>query len=185
MASSEITIPPRRPEDLPALSAALIEQQPETRYPFRSPLPIPVEDFLHAHDAVRAWTAELDGRPAGHVCRTGPAHGFPDAELLNEVCASDYRCEVDELTWINSLFVAARARGNGAGRRLLATAVEDARTGGARPCLEVLPVHPAAIGLYLADGWQVVHRFRPHWLHAPAGEGAPDVHVMIHAGSAA
>jgi len=180
----DIRIRPREASDLPALSTVLMEQQPETRYPFRSPLPIPVEDFLHAHDAVRAWTAELDGRPVGHVCRTRPAHGFADAELLNEVCAGEYRCDVDDLTWVNSLFVATEARRTGAGRRLLEAAVDDARTEALRPCLEVLPVHPAAISLYLASGWQIVHRFRPHWLHAATEPDAPEVHVMVHGPSA-
>lgn len=184
MTPSDIRIRPRESADLPPLGAALLEQQSQTRYPFRDPLPIPVEEFLHAHDAVRAWTAERDGRPVGHVCRTGPAHGFPEAELLNEVCAAEYRCDVDDLTWVSSLFVAADTRGTGAGRRLLETVVEDARTADLRPCLEVLPVHPAALSLYLANGWQLVHRFRPGWLDAAAADDGPDVHVMVHGPSA-
>lgn len=184
MAPAEIRIRPRERGDLPALGEALLEQQPATRYPYRDPLPMPVEEFLHAHDAQRAWTAELDGRPIGHVCRTGPAHGFPDAELLNEVCATDYRCETSELTWVRSLFVAGDVRRRGTGGRLLDVAVGDARAEGLRPCLEVLPVHPAAIGLYLASGWQVVHRLRPAWLRGAAGDAGPDVHVMVHGPSA-
>lgn len=180
MVMSEVLIRPREPADLPALGAALLEQQPETRYPFRDPLPMPVEDFLHARDAVSAWTAELDGHPVGHVCRVGAARGFPEAQVLNDVCAAAHRCDVDDLTWVSSLVVGAGARGRGTGRRLLETVVADARANGLSLCLEVLPLHPAAIALYRASGWQVVHRFRPGWLQGREGDDAPDVHVMVH-----
>jgi GNAT superfamily N-acetyltransferase len=167
------------PADIPALAEALLEQQSETRYPFRDPLPVPVEGFLHAHDAVNAWTAELEGRPVGHVCRLGPARGFPAARLLNEVCARAHGCDSDDLAWVSTLFVAAGARGLGIGRRLLDVVVDDAATAGLRPCLEVLPTHPGAMSLYLASGWRVVHRLRPDWLRAVVGEQGPDVHVMV------
>lgn len=181
--SEVVRIRPREAADLPALGVALLEQQPETHYPFRNPLPMPVEDFLHARDALSAWTAELGGRPVGHACRVGAARGFPEAELLNDVCAGAYGCAAGDLTWVSSLFVGADARGRGAGRRLLETVVEDARANGMRPCLEVLPLHPAAIALYLSSGWQVVHRFRPAWLQGPAGDQAPHVQVMVHVGA--
>lgn len=60
-----LTIRARRPADVPALADVLLAQQAGSRYPFRDPLPVPVEEFLHADDAVRAWTAELDGRRVG------------------------------------------------------------------------------------------------------------------------
>lgn len=179
MATPQVHIRPRAPKDLPILGAALLEQQPLTRYPFRDPLPVPVEEFLHGHDAVRAWTAELEGRAVGHVCRVGPARGFPEADLMNDVCADAHGCQVAELTWVSSLFVAATARGLGAGRRLLTTVVEEARTHGLRPCLEVLPIHPAAISLYRASGWRVVHRLRPEWLRAVSDDESEQVHVMV------
>jgi GNAT superfamily N-acetyltransferase len=169
----------RRPADLPVLAAALLAQQSGTRYPFRDPLPVPVEDFLHARDAVGAWTAELRGRAVGHGCRTGPAEGHPQADLLNEVCAQAHGCEVRELTWVSAFFVAAEARGLGIGRRLLDVVVGDALGNGLRACLEVLPTHPAAVSLYRAAGWRVVHQFRPDWLQDAAGDQGPDVQVMV------
>src|SRR5690606_8549820 len=75
----EVRVRPRRAADLAPLGEALLAQQPGSRYPFRNPLPAPVAEFMHFPDAAAAWTAELDGRPVGHVCRTGPVHGFPDA----------------------------------------------------------------------------------------------------------
>lgn len=179
MPASEVRVRTREPADLSALEAALLAQQPETRYPFRDPLPVTVEDFLHARDAVRAWTAELAGQPVGHVCHTGPASGFPGADLLNEVCARAHDCDTSELAWVSTLFVASEARGLGIGRRLMEVAVDDVLSGGRRPCLEVLPTHPAAISLYAATGWRAVHRSRPDWLRAVVGADGPDVHVMV------
>lgn len=175
----EVRIRARRPSDVPALAAALLAQQSQTHYPFRDPLPVPVEDFLHARDAIKAWTAELDGRPVGQVCRVGPAGGFQAADLLNEVCSRAHGCARSELAWVSTLFVATEARGRGLGRRLMEVVVGDLRRSGLHPCLEVLPTHPAAKSLYLAMGWQVVHRLRPDWLTAVAGAEGPEVHVMV------
>jgi GNAT superfamily N-acetyltransferase len=177
--AAEVLIRRREPTDIPALATALLAQQSETRYPFRDPLPVEVEDFLHARDAVKAWTAELAGQPVGHVCRTDPASGLPTADLLNEVCARAHGCDTKQLAWVSTLFVTAQARGLGIGRRLMAVVVDDVLRAGLHPCLEVLPTHPGAMSLYLATGWRVVRRLRPPWLRAVVGEVGPDVHVMV------
>jgi len=161
------------------LARVLREQQSETQYPFRDPLPIPVDQFLHAEDALAAWTAELDGLPVGHVCRTGPPAGSPDARRLNEACAEAHGCEVAELGWVSTLFVRSDVRGCGVGQRLLDAVVTDIRAAGLRPCLEVLPVHPAAVvTLYRRGGWSYVLSLRPDWLRDAADEAGPDVVVM-------
>jgi GNAT superfamily N-acetyltransferase len=165
---------PRVRADLPALERVLMEQQAETRYPFRDPLPIPFEEFVHADDALGAWTAVLDGEVVGHVCHTGP--GLAE---LDEPAADAHGCAVSELGWVSTLFVGSATRGLGVGRLLLATAVADLRARGLRPSLEVLSVHPAAVGLYAATGWREVHRLRPQWLLDAAGDDAPDVAVMV------
>ncbi len=174
----ELRIRPRRPEDVPALTEVLWEQQPTSRYPFRNPLPIPVEQFLHVDDAVAAWTALLDDRPVGHVCRTGPPTGFAGAEEMNAACATAHGCEVEDLAWVSTLFVGLGTRGLGVGRRLVETVVADIRVTGQRPCLEVLAVHPAAVALYESSGWQPVLRTRPGWLDG-ATDDVPDVQVMV------
>lgn len=174
-----VLVRPRRPEDIPALSGVLLAQQPTSRYPFRDPLPVPVEQFLHAQDAVAAWTAELDGRPVGHVCRLAPPRGHAEAARMNEACAQAHGCAVDDLGWVATLFVGTEARGLGVGRALLDTVVAEIRRAGLRPCLEVLPVHATAAALYEAAGWLDVLRIQPAWLQqAPGGEDL-DVRVMV------
>ena len=151
MTPGDVRVRLREPEDVPGLAATLLAQQPGTRYPFRDPLPVPVEDFLHASDAVRAWTAELAGRPVGHVCHVGPARGLAAADVLDDLCARAHGCEVGRLAWLSALFVAPEARGVGLGRRRLAAVVDDA----------------VRCGL------------RPDWLREAAGEEGADVQVMV------
>lgn len=165
----------RVPDDIPGLAQALWAQQPESSYPFRSPLPIPVEDFLHASDSLGAWVADVEGRPVGHVCLVGVEPGTPDPWGLLAVCAREHGCRPDELAWVSAFFTAAGVRRIGIGRRLLQQVTQHARSTGLRPCLEVLPIHPAALDLYLVSGWKVVDRVRPDWLT----DAAPDVHVMV------
>lgn len=174
-----LTVRPRRPEDLPGLGVDLLEQQPRTRYPFRDPLPVSTEAFLHADDALGAFVAEVEGDVVGHVCRTGPAHGFADAGRMNEACARAHGCAVEELSYVSSLFVALRGMRRGAGRALLAEIVADARRAGHRPCLEVLPHHAGARQLYLSTGWRDVLAVRPPWLTSVVGDAGPDVRVMV------
>ena len=175
---SGVRIRPRRPDDVPALADVLMSQQALTRYPFRDPLPVPVEQFLHAHDALAAWTAEVGGRPVGHVCRVRSPRG-PSAEEMNRACARAHACDVDELGWVSTLFVDPAARGLGIGRALLDTVVDDMRAARLRPCLEVLPVHSAALALYESGGWQEVLRLRPDWLRTASGDVPPDVRLLV------
>jgi len=170
-----VEIRARRPADIPALAEVLFAQQPTSRYPFRNPLPIPVEQFLHADDAVAAWTAELDGRPMGHACYTRTRGGFPGASEMNQACALAHGCDAEELAWITALFVDDARRGLGIGRRLLGAVVDDIRASGLHPSLEVLPIHPGALSLYRSTGWREVMSLRPEWL----GEEGPDVLVMV------
>jgi GNAT superfamily N-acetyltransferase len=174
-----VVIRRRRGADIVPLGVLLLAQQLDTQYPFRDPLPIPVEDFLHAKDAVGAWTAEIDGHPIGHVCRTGALAGFSDAAAMNDTCARAHGCGEDELAWVSTLFVGASVRGAGVGRALLTTVVANMSDDKVRPCLEVLPNHPAALALYEATGWKTVMKIRPRWLIAATGDTGPDVHVMV------
>jgi len=179
LGSTRVRIRPRRPDDVPRLRTVLAAQQPSSGYPFRDPLPIPVDRFLHVHDAIAAWTAERDGDPVGHVCRLGPSTGSPDAGLMNEACARAHGCTVPDLGWVATLFVGLDVRGLGVGRALLERAVGDIRTAGLRPCLEVLSTHRTAASLYESSGWREVLRLRPAWLRDVVGDEGPEVRVMV------
>lgn len=173
-----IDVRPRRPADIPALVDVLWAQQPTSQYPLSRPLPIPVEQFMHADDAVAAWTAELAGRPVGHVRHVRPPYDFPDAAEMNRTCARAHGCDVDRLAWVCTLFVGLQGRGLGIGRRLLGAVIEDIRAAGLHPCLEVLPIDHAASSLYRSAGWHEVMRRRPEWLRQAVGDDGPDVQVM-------
>jgi GNAT superfamily N-acetyltransferase len=173
VSDERIAIRPRDAADMPDLVAALVRQQPATRYPLRNPLPFPMEQFLHAHDAAAAWTAEVDGVPVGHACwlrdpaaasqpGVDPATGTPSTAA--EASAAAHGCDVHALAWISALFVDPAARGMGLGPRLLATVVDDIRAAGLHPCLEVVDLNDAALRRYRADGWRTVLRSRPGWL---------------------
>ena len=170
-----IEVRARTTEDLPALVDLLWDQQPESSYPLRNPLPIPTTTFLHAEDADAAWTATIAGRPEGHVCRTT---GHPDP-AVERACAEAHGCTLQELGWVSALFVGRAARRSGVGRQLLGTAVADLVAAGRRPCLEVYPARPAAMALYASEGWQDVMRTRPEWLRAVRGDEGPDARVMV------
>jgi GNAT superfamily N-acetyltransferase len=177
MADRDVTVEirARAPEDLRVLEDLLWDQQPESSYPLRNPLPIPTTAFLHADDADAAWTATLDGRPAGHVCRTT---GHPDP-VVEQVCAEAHGCAVDELGWVSTLYVGRTSRGLGLGRALLDTVVAHLRAEGRRPCLEVYPAGTAALTLYTSGGWCEVMRTRPEWLRAVRGDEGPDARVLV------
>ena len=86
----DIDVRPRRAEDLPDLTEALLEQQPQTRYPVRDPLPFPVRDFLHFDDAVDAWTATVDGAPIGHISTTRRHTGVNGGDELDRACTARF-----------------------------------------------------------------------------------------------
>lgn len=170
---------PRQPDDLPALTEALLEQQPLTRYPVRNPLPFPVSEFLHYGDAIAAWTATVDDVPVGHISTTRSHTGINGGDELHKACAAAHGCDVEELMWLSAFFVGTNARRLGVGRELLRTAVDSILESGGFPCLEVIPVFPAALGLYESTGWTEVLRTRPAWLaDAPGSEGL-EVVVMV------
>lgn len=120
-----------------------------------------------------------DQRWAQVTVAGGVQEGFPEAGLLNEVCARVHGCLSADLAWVSTRFVAPEARGLGVGRQLMRALVDDTLRSALYPCLEVLPNHPGAMTLYGAMGWRTVQRLRPARLSAVANDGEPDVHVMV------
>ena len=116
-------IRPRRDSDVVVLADLLSEQQPVSRYPYRWPLPFPVEDFLVRDHEQAAWVAELDGTVVGHVMVASV-----EFELSATVFCGRTNCT--EPAVVSAMFVGAGVRGRGVGGLLLETAVAWARERG-------------------------------------------------------
>ena len=158
VATPEVRIRPRQPRDLARLAELLASQQSASRYPFRWPLPFPVEQFLVRANELAGWVALRGGRLAGHVsvCRV-------EGDLAQAFADGTGR-PVERLALVSVLFVAPEAQGTGVGGRLLDTAVAFAREDGRMPVLDVVPSHGTALAVYRHRGWQVVGHARPDWL---------------------
>lgn len=165
-----LTIRPRRPEDVAEVGALIMRQQPLTRYPFRNPLPFPVEEFVVRRGELAAWVADLDGAVVGHVS----VLDVSDHDIGPAWSAGAGR-PVEELAAVSVLVVDHGHTGRGIGSRLMDTCEAHVRAIGRHPVLEVVGgAHGRAVSLYLARGWRVLGDVVPHWL--PEGEGP--VHIM-------
>lgn len=162
------TIRTRRDDDVPVLAELLGEQQPASGYPFRWPLPFPVETFLVRTYEQIAWVCEVDGAVAGHVTVGSVADAGQPAEIFRSATG----CPDPAI--VSVLFTATRVRGTGVGGLLLDTAVAWARAHGRVPVLDVIPLHSSALAVYQHRGWQTIGTFRFDWVP----EGAPDVLLM-------
>lgn len=160
-----IVVRERRDADLVRLVELLVEQQAVSSYPVRWPLPVPVEEFLVRSYERRAWVAELDGAVVGHV-----SVGDPE-ELVPRFAAAT---GATGFGMISVLFTGLAVRRRGVGALLLDTAVDWIRGQGEVPVLDVVPVHEAAVRLYLDRGWVEIGTERFAWL----GEGVPDLLLM-------
>lgn len=165
------TIRQRVEADVAAVGALIMRQQPLTRYPFRNPLPFPVEQFVVRPGELAAWVAEIDGVVVGHVS----VLDVTEHEIGPQWSAAAGR-PVRELAAVAVLVVDHELTGRGIGRALMDTCEAHLAGLGRTPVLEVLGgAHSRAAALYLARGWQVVGDAVPHWL--PEGEGP--VHIMV------
>lgn len=165
-----VTIRPRFAADIPALCDVLAAQQPTSGYPMRWPLPFPVERFVVRDHELAAWTAEADGRPAGHVSVLEARD-----DQLTEHWARGHGVPPERLGVLSVLFVDSTLRRTGLGRALHDVAVGWMREHDLAPCLDVVPVHEAASAMYAAIGWREVARVRAPWLPADA----PDLVGMV------
>ena len=138
----------------------LAEQQADSQYPVRWPLPIPVEDFIVRPAEERAWVAEdPSGLLLGHVA----VHSLGDDDVSDAFRAAMGH---DDLGVVAVLFTSAASRGTGVGALLFDTAVTWLRESGRTPVLDVVPSHDAASAFYVRRGWVEVGRYRPPWLGA-------------------
>jgi ribosomal protein S18 acetylase RimI-like enzyme len=172
---TRVAVRRRRPDDVPVVGELVMRQQPFTRYPFRNPLPFPVEQFVARPGELASWVAEVRNgvdrpRIAGHVSvldvtdhETGP------------LWAGAIGRPVEELAAVSVLVVDHELTGRGIGRALMDACERHLAALGRVPVLEVVGAHSRAAELYRSRGWQAVGTARPHWL--PADE--PPVQLMV------
>ena len=170
-----LVIRPRADTDLPALGRALVEQQADSGYPHRHPLPMAPEVFIARAATLAAWTAELDGEPVGHLAILPVQDPSVSAEPeLARLWSAGHGLPPERLGEIGVLFTASHVRGRGVGAALMRRGLDALADRGLAPCLDVVPTG-TAVDLYRRTGWREVGSTRPSWL----ADDAPDVVAMI------
>lgn len=164
-----VTVRSRDPEDVASLCELVMRQQPLTRYPYRNPLPFPVEQFVVRPGELGAWVAEVVGRVVGHVSlvEVGEHH-------LGPRWARAAGRPVLDLAAVAVLVVDPEATGRGIAGMLLDACEQRARELGRVPVLEVMDLQQRAAGLYASRGWRTIGTACPDWL--PPGT---DRHVTL------
>ncbi|HEY0935018.1 MAG TPA: GNAT family N-acetyltransferase [Trebonia sp.] len=152
-------IRPRQDDDLPACAALVRAVHAADRYPRY--LPADLGNFLAPPDPYGCWVADAGGEITGHVALV--ARGLPAS---TEVAASALRRTAGQLAVVARLFVSPRARGQGAGGRLLGAAAAEAAARGLYPVLDVDTGLTAAIALYESLGWTRAGTVTVRWSDA-------------------
>ena len=175
----DVTVRPRVPADVPLVGDLIMRQQPQTRYPFRNPLPFPIEEFVVRDGELAAWVAET--APDGTAdARTVVGHvsvlDVTDHEI-GPSWADAVGRPVEELAAVSVLAVDLGLARRGIATRLMDECEAYIRDLGRTPVLEVVAdAHSHAVGLYLRRGWRVIGEVRPRWL--PAGEGPVKIMML-------
>lgn len=174
-----VIVRPRTPADVPLIGELILRQQPQTRYPFRNPLPFPIEGFVVRDGELAAWVAETapdrtaDARTVvGHVS----VLGVTDHEIGPNWADAVGR-PVEELAAVSVLVVDLALGRRGIATRLMDECEAYIRDLGRTPVLEVVAdANSRAVGLYLQRGWREIGEVRPRWL--PSGEGPVKIMMM-------
>lgn len=157
--SSTFAIRARREEDLPELARILAAQQPQSRYPFRWPLPFPAREFIVRSSEQKAWVSTRDGEVTGHVSVTSL-----EQDLLGEGWSAGTGLPHHDLVCLSVLFVDQSLRGTGVGGQLLDTAECWIFDRGLTAVLDVVQQHSSALAVYRHRGWREIGQARPPWL---------------------
>jgi GNAT superfamily N-acetyltransferase len=151
-----VLIRPRRDDDLPACADLVREVHAADRYPRY--LPADIAAFLSPPNPYGCWVADGNGEVLGHVALV--PRSLPSAM---EVAADALGKPQDQLAVVARLLVSPRARGQGAGRMLLAAATAEAASHGLWPILDVDTDLASAIALYESQGWTRAGQVTVHW----------------------
>lgn len=137
-----LTIRYRREEDLPNLASTLVRVHARDGYPVEG-VADPEAWLRHPHE-IQSWTAGHDDKPIGQVTLARARPEDDTAVAWHEHTGGD----VDRLAIAARLFVDPNHRGSGAGRLLMETARDFARSHGFAVALDVMLKDRAAIRLY-------------------------------------
>ncbi|WP_419705174.1 GNAT family N-acetyltransferase [Promicromonospora sp. NFX87] len=137
-----LTIRSRREEDLPSLASTLVSVHAVDGYPVEG-VADPKAWLRHPRE-IQSWTAAQDGEPIGQVTLARAQPEDDAAVAWHEYTGGD----VDRLAVLARLFVAPGHRGSSAGRLLMETARDFARSRRLAVALDVMLKDRGAIRLY-------------------------------------
>ncbi|TGB09661.1 GNAT family N-acetyltransferase [Streptomyces palmae] len=116
-------------------------------------------EWLSGASSLGAWVAELEGRLVGHV---GLSRGG-EGDLAPGLWSGRNGVRPDATAVLSRLFVDPGARGRGIGALLIGRAVEEARSRGLHPVLDVVASDTAATALYERLGWERLATVEQRW----------------------
>ena len=137
----------RRDDDIEACERLAQATHLRDRYPVH--LGDSARAFLCHPGALSAWVAETDNTIVGHI-----ALHAATAKTVMALACDRLNITADRIAVVARLLVSPQQRGQGAGRRLLATAAAEAQARHLWPILDVDINLTAAIALYERAGWQ-------------------------------
>lgn len=137
-----LTIRPRREEDLPEPAAALVRVHALDGYPVEGVAD--PEAWLRHPNELQSWTAAEDDQPIGQITLTRAVPEDDAARAWREHTGGD----INHLAIPVRLFVDPDHRESGAGRQLMETAVDYARTSELAIAFDVMLKDRATIRLY-------------------------------------
>lgn len=142
MSTDECTVRERAEADLPALAAVLVRVHDRDGYPVEG-VADPVGWLDHPH-ALQSWTAVVAGVPIGQVTLV---IADPDDDAA-QTWTDETGGSVADLAIVVRLFVDPDRRSVGAGRLLMAAALDHANQTRRSVALDVMAKDQAAIRLY-------------------------------------
>lgn len=154
--SQSVSIRPRTAADLDPCAHLLVRVHERDGYPVEG-VTDPIS-WLIPTALIRAWVADFNDTPVGHVAISQPQ---PDDDAVR--CAQEHGVRADTIAVLGRLFVDPDARGQRIGYHLARAAMEDAVRHQMRLVLDVMIKDAAAIHLYESLGWQhtgdVIHHY--------------------------
>jgi len=153
----------RRDSDAAVLAPALMEVHRLDGYPMLERHAN--AEWLFGGDVDRAWVAEADGLPVGHV---SVVRAFSAPGLEDDLAAGP------PVLGLTRLFVTPAGRGRGAASALVSEVERYAAEAASPLALEVVEHNAAAIALYERRNWRRITSYATSWF----GDDGP--HPIAH-----